>query len=215
MLLASPLEHLLKGLIIGFAIAAPVGPINLLCLRRSLSDGRRVGFVSGLGAAGADTTYGILAAVGVTAVTGFLVGHRFWIQLVGGLFLAALGVQTMRKHPPRPEARAPVHVGRLRDAFVSTYVLTLANPMTIIAFTGIFAGLGLGWRTGTTVDALALIGGVFLGSSCWWLILALLAGTFGRHLADSTLRLIDLVAGGIIAAFGFWQLSVLAAERWL
>jgi threonine/homoserine/homoserine lactone efflux protein len=215
MFVAPPLEHLLKGLIIGFAIAAPVGPINLLCLRRSLNDGRRIGFMSGLGAAAADTTYGILAAVGLTAVTGFLVGHRFWLQLLGGLFLAILGVQTMRQRPPRAEARAPVHVGRLRDAFASTYVLTLANPMTIIAFTGIFAGLGLGWRTGTTADALALIGGVFLGSSCWWLLLALLAGTFGRHLGDSTLRVIDLIAGGIIAAFGFWQLSLLVVERWL
>jgi len=208
------MEHFLKGLVIGFAIAAPVGPINLLCLRRSMVDGRRMGFLSGLGAAAADTTYGIIAAIGLTAVTSFLVVHRFWLQLFGGLFLAGLGLHTMRKRPPR-EARMPVHVGRLRDAFVSTYVLTLANPMTIIAFTGIFAGLGLGWQTGTTVDALGLIGGVFLGSSCWWLILALAAGTFGRHLGDGTLRLIDLVAGGLIAALGIWELSVLVAEHWL
>jgi threonine/homoserine/homoserine lactone efflux protein len=108
-----------------------------------------------------------------------------------------------------------VHVKRLRDAFASTYVLTLANPMTIIAFTGIFAGLGLGWRTGRLVDALELIGGVFTGSSLWWLILALLAGTFGRHLNDHALRWISLIAGGIVAAFGVWELSVLVAERLL
>ena len=209
------MEHFLKGLAIGFAIAAPVGPINLLCLRRSLADGRRVGFVSGLGAAAADTTYGTIAAVGLTTVTSFLVGHRLWLQLAGGLFLAALGLHTMRARAPRREAAAPVHVGRLRDAFASTYVLTLANPVTIVAFAGIFAGLGLGWRTGRTVDALELIGGVFLGSSLWWLTLALLAGTFGRHLNDDALRWINLIAGGIIAAFGFWQLSMLVAERLL
>ncbi|MDD2766134.1 MAG: LysE family transporter [Opitutaceae bacterium] len=206
------MEHLLKGLVIGFAIAAPVGPINLLCLRRSLSDGRRVGFVSGLGAAVADTTYGIIAAVGLTAVTDFLIGHRAWLQLFGGLFLLVLGTFTMRAHAPRREAAAPVHVGRLRDAFVSTYVLTLANPMTIIAFTGVFAGLGLGWRTGRTIDALQLIGGVFTGSALWWLLLALLAGTFGRHLNDGTLRWINRIAGGIIAAFGVWQLWLLITE---
>jgi threonine/homoserine/homoserine lactone efflux protein len=208
------MEHLLKGLAIGFAIAAPVGPINLLCLRRSLSDGRRVGFVSGLGAAAADTTYGSIAAAGLTTVTAFLVGHRFWLQSLGGLFLLALGLHTMRARPPRREAAAPVHVGRLRDAFASTYMLTLANPMTIIAFTGVFAGLGLGWQTGRTVDALQLIGGVFLGSSLWWLLLALLAGTFGRHLNDGVLRWVNRIAGGIIAGFGGWQLGQLVSA-WL
>jgi threonine/homoserine/homoserine lactone efflux protein len=138
------MEHLLKGIVIGFAIAAPVGPINMLCLRRSLSAGRRVGFVSGLGAAAADTTYGAIAVAGLTTVTAFLVGHRFWLQLLGGLFLLALGLHTLRMHAPQREAAAPVHVGRLRDAFASTYMLTLANPMIIIAFTGVFAGLGLG-----------------------------------------------------------------------
>jgi threonine/homoserine/homoserine lactone efflux protein len=208
------MEQVLQGLAIGFAIAAPVGPINMLCVHRSIVDGRRVGFVSGLGAAAADTTYGIIAAIGVTTVTSFLVGHRLGFQLAGGLFMAVFGVYIMRMRRPRREAAAPVHVGRLRDAFASTYVLTLANPMTIVAFTGIFAGLGLGWRTGRTIDALELIGGVFLGSSFWWLLLALLAGTFGRHLNDGTLRWINLIAGGIVAAFGVWQLSRLAAG-WL
>jgi threonine/homoserine/homoserine lactone efflux protein len=207
-------EHLLKGLAIGFAIAAPVGPINLLCLRRSLSDGRRVGFVSGLGAAAADTTYGAVAAAGLTTVTTFLVGHRIWLQLLGGLFLLVLGLHTMQARESRREAAAPVHVGRLRDAFASTYMLTLANPMTIIAFTGVFAGLGLGWQTGRTVDALQLIGGVFLGSSLWWLLLALLAGTFGRHLNDGVLRWVNRIAGGIIAGFGGWQLGQLVSA-WL
>ena len=208
------MEHLLKGLAIGFAIAAPVGPINLLCLRRSLSDGRRVGFVSGLGAAAADMTYGAIAAAGLTTVTAFLVGHRFWLQSLGGLFLLALGLHTMRARESRREAAAPVHVGRLRDAFASTYMLTLANPMTIIAFTGVFAGLGLGWQTGRTVDALQLIGGIFLGSSLWWLLLALLAGTFGRHLNDGALRWVNRIAGGIIAGFGGWQLGQLV-RAWL
>ncbi|HZL46647.1 MAG TPA: LysE family transporter [Opitutaceae bacterium] len=208
------MEHLLKGVAIGFAIAAPVGPINLLCLRRSLADGRRVGFVSGLGAAAADTSYGILAAIGLTAVTSFLVGHRAWLQFFGGLFLVALGVGTMRAGKARRDLAAPLQVGRLRDAFISTYVLTLANPMTILAFTSVFATLGLGWQAGQTLEALELIGGVFLGSSLWWLTLTMLAGTFGHHLDDGTLQWINRIAGGVMAAFGLWQFA-LAGATWL
>jgi len=208
------MNHLLTGMAIGFAIAAPVGPINLLCLRRSLSDGRRMGFVSGLGAAAADTTYGTIAAVGLTAITNFLISYRLWLQLLGGLFLIGLGVGTMRATAARRAAAAPVHVGRLRDAFVSTYALTLANPMTIIAFTGVFAGLGLGWQSGRPIDALELVGGVFAGSSCWWLVLALLAGTFGHHLDDGMLRWVNRIAGGIIAAIGVWQV-INAIVAWL
>lgn len=208
------MEHLLKGLAIGFAISAPVGPINLLCLRRSLLDGRRVGFISGLGAAAADTTYGAVAAIGLSTVTSFLVGHELWLQLVGGLFLAAFGLYLMRPHPPRRrESATPVHMGRLRDAFASTYLLTLANPLTLIAFTAIFAGLGLGLSEGGAGEALELIAGVFLGSAGWWLLLALLAGTFGRHLNDNALRWINLIAGGAIAAFGLWEFSASLATR--
>jgi len=200
------MEHLLKGVAIGFLMAVPVGPINLLCLRRTLAEGRRVGFVSGLGAAAADTTYGAIAAVGLTAVTSFLVNHRPSLELFGGLFLILLGLHTMRtRTQPRSQAAA-VHVRRLWDAFVSTFVYTLANPMLIIVFTGVFASLGLGWQPGRTLDALELVGGVFLGSSLWWLTLTMLAGTLGRRLDDGALRWINLIAGGVIVAFGIWQL---------
>jgi threonine/homoserine/homoserine lactone efflux protein len=203
------MEHLLKGVAIGFLMAVPVGPINLLCLRRSLAEGRRVGFVSGLGAAAADTTYGAVAAIGLAAVTGFLLNHRPGLQLFAGLFLIGLGVHTMRaRTQPRSQATA-VHVRRLRDAFVSTYVYTLANPMLIIVFTGVFARLGLGWQPGRTLATLELMGGVLLGSSLWWLVLTMLAGTFGRGLDDGTLRRVNFVAGVIIIAIGLWQITPL------
>jgi threonine/homoserine/homoserine lactone efflux protein len=198
------MENLLKGVVIGFAIAAPVGPINLFCLRRSLTEGRRVGFVSGLGAAAADTTYGAIAAVGLTTVTTFLVIHRPWVQLIGGLFLLVLGLHTMLSHTPRRE-KAAVPVKRLGKAFVSTFVYTLANPLLIVVFTGVFASFGMGWQPGHTLDTLELVGGIFLGSSLWWLTLTMLAGTFGRHLNDGTLRWINLIAGGAIVAVGVWQ----------
>ena len=203
------MEHLLKGLVIGYAMAVPIGPINLLCLRRSLLEGRRVGFVSGLGAATADATYAAIAAVGLTAVTSFITQHRSGLQLFGGLFLIALGLHTMRaRTPPRREAAA-VHVARLRDAFVSTYVYTLANPLLIMVFAGVFANFDLGWQPSRTPDTLELVGGVFLGSSLWWLTLTMPAGTFRHHLDDGALRWVNLIAGGVIAAIGVWQLSLL------
>ena len=202
------MEHLLKGLAIGFSMAAPVGPINLLCLRRSLAAGRRVGFVSGLGAAAADTTYAAIAAVGLTTVTSFLVNHRPSLQFFGGLFLVLLGLHTMRTRPPPRKEATAVHVGRLRDAFVSTYVYTLVNPLLIIVFTGVFASLGLGWQPGRNLDVVKLIGGVFLGSTLWWLTLTMLAGAFRRRLDDGTLRWINVVAGGLIVAIGIWQISL-------
>ncbi len=200
------MEHLLKGIAIGFAMAVPVGPINLLCLRRSLAEGRRVGFVSGLGAAAADATYGAVAAIGLAAVTSFLLNHRPGLQVLAGLFLVGLGVHTMRTRTQPRRQKAAVHVRRLRDAFVSTYVYTLANPMLIIVFTGVFARLGFGWQPGRTHETVELVGGVFLGSTLWWLTLTMLAGTFGRHLDDGTLRWVNVIAGGVIAGIGVWQL---------
>ena len=116
-----------------------------------------------MGAAAADATYGTIAAVGLAAVTSFLLNHRQWLQLFAGLFLIVLGLHTMRTRPQPRSQGAAVHVRKLRDAFVSTYVYTLANPMLIIVFTGVFARFGLGWRPGRTFDTLELIGGVFLG----------------------------------------------------
>jgi threonine/homoserine/homoserine lactone efflux protein len=207
------MEHLLKGLGIGFAIAAPIGPINLLCLRRSLTEGRRVGFVSGLGAAAADTTYAALAAVGVTTVISFVLGHSVWLHLFGGLFLVVLGVLTMRAQPPPRATVAPIRVGRFRGVFFSTYLLTLTNPMVLIAFTGAFAAFGLDWQSSRALDVLELIGGVFVGSSLWWLTLTMLAGTFRHHLDDGRLRWINRIAGAVMAGCGVWQLWLAVATR--
>jgi len=203
------MEYLLQGVAIGFLMAIPVGPINLLCLRRSLAEGRRVGFVSGLGAAAADATYGTVAAIGLAPVTSFLLHHRLGLQLFAGLFLMGLGLHTMRALTPPRSKPAPVHVRRLRDAFVSTYVYTLANPLLIAVFTGVFARFGLGWQPGHTPATLELIGGVFLGSSVWWLLLTMLGGSFRHLLDDGALRWVNRIAGGVIVAIGIWQLSPL------
>jgi threonine/homoserine/homoserine lactone efflux protein len=200
-------DPIIKGAVIGFSIAAPVGPIGLLCIRRSLHDGRIAGFVSGLGAASADTLYGLLAAFSLTALTDLLVDQRAAFQLLGGLFLLYLGIQTLRARPPAPAAErlAP----NLLSAYFTTFVLTATSPVTILAFVGIFAGLGLGATPGSTFTTLRLILGVFVGSAAWWLILSSSASLLGRKLQSGGLRTLNLISGTIILAFGLWQLTQL------
>ena len=159
----------LQGIIIGFAIAAPVGPIGVLCIRRTLAEGRASGFVSGLGAATADAVYGAIAAFGLTLITDFLLGGASWLRLVGGAFLLYLGVKTFLARPA--ERAAEARGGGLLGAYASTFFLTLTNPTTILSFAAIFAGLGVAGAD-NALSAALLVLGVFLGSAAWWLILS-------------------------------------------
>lgn len=198
------MSPLLKGLIIGFSIAAPVGPIGLLCIRRSMANGRLAGFISGLGAATADAIYGIVAALGLTAIASVLVAHRQSLQLGGGIFLVYLGVSTLRARPALQAAPTKPARTRLAD-YASVFALTLTNPMTILAFLGIFAGVGLDPRTGG-LGAATLVLGVFLGSAAWWLVLSAFAGWLGTRLRHGGLRAINVLSGSIVIGFGLWQL---------
>lgn len=192
---------LVKGLIIGFSIAAPVGPIGVLCIRRTLAEGRISGFVSGMGAATADALYGCIAGFGVTVVSNVLIGHQGWLRIVGGLFLLVLGVRTFLSQPSDAPPKA---TGKgLAGAYASTLFLTLTNPVTILAFAAIFAGLGLG-NTGEDYTAgMLLVLGVFLGSACWWLFLSNGIGLFRTWFNGPRLRWVNRLSGVIIAGFGF------------
>ena len=194
----------LEGIIIGFAIAAPVGPIGVLCIRRTPAEGRASGFVSGLGAATADAVYGAIAAFGLTLITDFLLGGASWLRLVGGAFLLFLGVKTLFARPA--ERAAEARGGGLPGAYASTFFLTLTNPTTILSFAAIFAGLGV---TGANdaLSAALLVLGVFLGSAAWWLVLSGGTGLFRPKLSAGGLRWVNRVSGTIIAAFGVLALS--------
>jgi threonine/homoserine/homoserine lactone efflux protein len=206
-----PVDPLIKGTIIGFSIAAPVGPVGLLCIRRSLEGGRLAGFVSGLGAATADTFYGLIAAFSLTALTDLLIAHRTTLQIVGGLFLLYLGIHTLRSHPPSAVAGARARPApSLTAAYFSTLVLTATSPVTILAFLGIFAGLGVGGSAGNAFGAFRLVLGVFLGSAIWWLVLSSSAQWLGRKLQHGGLRALNIGAGLVITTFGLWQLAQLA-----
>lgn len=199
------ISFFLKGLLIGFSIAAPVGPIGLLCIQQTLSGGRVYGLLTGLGAAGADAVYGSIAGFGLSAAAGLLVGAREWIGLFGGVFLLWLGARTFLAPPPERAAEAS---GRgLAGAFFSTFILTLTNPMTILSFTAVFAGLGIAGSAGDHVSSLALVAGVFLGSAAWWLLLSGGVALLGRTVTPRALRLTNRLSGAVIAAFGIVALS--------
>ncbi len=191
---------LIKGLLIGFSIAAPVGPIGVLCIRRTLAEGRAAGFASGLGAATADALYGCIAGFGLTLVTRFLMDQQVWLRLFGGAFLCYLGVKTILSRPADQAAMAKG--SGLAGAYGSTFLLTLTNPMTILSFAAVFAGLGLASAGGSYASAGSLVLGVFTGSALWWLLLSggasLLRGKFDAR----GLEWVNRISGVVITGFG-------------
>jgi threonine/homoserine/homoserine lactone efflux protein len=209
-----------KGLVIGFAIAVPVGPIGVLCIRRTLLNGAVSGLASGMGAALADASYGAVAAFGLTALSGFMQHYAPWIQGAGGFFLLYLGLSTLLKKP-RSAAEisdAQRHLHGLREVardFASTFLLTLTNPATILSFIAIFAGIGLVTAEGKPDYALSasMVAGVFAGSLVWWCVLAGGIGLLRHRLDAKALRLTNFVSGIILSGFGGVVLAHLAYSR--
>ncbi len=197
-----------QGLVLGFSIAVPVGPIGVLCIRRSVAEGALVGFCCGLGAATADAIYGAIGAAGLTAVSDALVRQEFWLRLLGGAFLVYLGLTTWRSRPA--DQAAENKAASLTGAFGTTLLLTLSNPLTIVSFIGLFTGVGFGAGATTWTAATALVAGVFAGSAAWWLVLSTGSRRLGARLGPVQLQWLNRFAGLVICGFGFWNLSKLA-----
>lgn len=193
-----------KGIILGFSIAAPVGPIGVLCIRKTLQFGRLSGLFSGLGAAAADTAYGIVAAFGLTFISSFLLAGQFWLQLVGGIFLIYLGLKTFCSKAA--ETNNSISHKTLLGDFISTFFLTITNPMTIFSYLAVFAGLGLADTTSDYASACLLVFGVFLGSALWWLILSEGITLFRNKISQQAMKWINRFAGTIIIVFGITAL---------
>lgn len=189
-----------RGLMIGFSIAAPVGPIGVLVIRRTLAEGRLAGLITGLGAATADAIYGLIGALGLTLVTEVLVGGAGWLQLLGGLFLCYLGIRTFLTRPATEPAR--LDSGAYARAYLTTLALTLTNPATILSFAAVFAGLGLGTQSSGYDTALILVLGVFIGSACWWLLLSAGVSLARERVTPHILGWINRISGVVILAFG-------------
>jgi threonine/homoserine/homoserine lactone efflux protein len=194
------ITYFYKGLIIGFSIAAPIGPIGILCINRTLSSGRLVGLLTGLGAATADAFYGSIAALGLTFISAFLMQQVLWFRLIGGIFLFYLGLRTMLSTTKDNTIQA--NPTSMLKAYGSTFFLTLTNPLTILAFTAIFSGIGLVSLSGSYSSAGITVLGVFLGSACWWFILSLLTNLLRDRLNLESLIWVNRISGLIILGFG-------------
>ncbi|MDI6856866.1 MAG: LysE family transporter [Dehalococcoidia bacterium] len=199
---------LFKGIAIGFAIAVPVGPIGAICIGRTLSEGRAAGLASGLGAATADAAFASVAAFGITAVSDALVDHSDPFRLAGGLFLCFLALRMALVTPP--QAAVVPSRGGLVSAYASTFLLTLTNPLTILSFAAVFAGLDIVSEGGRTAPAVALVAGVFAGSSAWWLVLSGGVGALRSRLGLRALRSARLLSAVVIGGFGVAALASLA-----
>jgi threonine/homoserine/homoserine lactone efflux protein len=195
---------LLEGLAIGFSLAAPVGPVGVLCIRRTIAYGSRRGLIVGLSAACADMLYGIVAAFGVTLISNFIIQEQYWIRLVGGVLLLILGYHTFKSHA---STDTPINGtnGHIR-AFISTFLLTLTNPMTLFAFAAVFAGIGLDKIIGDNWSGAFLVAGVFLGSLGWFTLLTTLVHFFREKITANGLTLVNKIAGTLLILFGAFTL---------
>lgn len=192
----------MKGFVLGLSIAAPVGPIGLLCIRRTLTHGRMNGFITGLGAATADTVYGCIAALGLSFATRFLVNQAEWLHTAGALFLIYLAIRTLKSAVAREEANVRERKGYLR-AYTSTLLLTLTNPMTILSFAGLFSGLRM---DDDTSSAAWLVAGVCAGSAAWWLLLSQIVGSLRNRVNEKAMRMINYGAAFVLLGFGLHAL---------
>jgi threonine/homoserine/homoserine lactone efflux protein len=196
--------YLLKGLAIGFSLAVPVGPIGVLCIRRTIAFGSKRGLIVGLSAASADMLYGIVAAFGITLISDFISNHHQWIRLVGGCVLLVLGYRTFRSHPATDTITDETN-GHTR-LFISTFLLTLTNPMTMFAFAAVIAGIGVENVLSNHWFATMLVAGVFLGSLSWFSLLTTLVHFFKEKISTDGIVLVNKIAGSLLILFGVFAL---------
>lgn len=211
------LSVLVRGIILGLAIAAPVGPIGLLCIRRTLEQGPVVGFATGLGAAVADTIFGAIAAFGVQVAINLLIGHQAAFRLIGGGFMLYVALRGFVARPSEA-ARAPAgaKANGLLGGFLTGLGMTITNPLTIFAFLAIFAGFGLSGDLGR-IDAVTLVAGVFVGSALWWLILNSGVAAIRHRLNDSWFVTINRGAAVLLLVCGVYAVvsGVAAQGSWM
>ena len=199
------LTVLVRGILLGIVIAAPVGPIGLLCIRRTLEGDVVMGFATGLGAALADGLFGAIAAFGVQAMTDWLAGHQTTFRLVGGVVMLIIAFKSFTAEPHPREIKRDIRTAL--GGFAVGLGLTLTNPVTIFAFVAIFAGFGLGGELSGNREAMTLVLGVFLGSALWFLTLSSGVAMVRHMISDNVFRLINRGAAVLLAVFGVYALA--------
>lgn len=200
--------YLLKGIIVGLAVSIPVGPIGIICIRKTIQEGRLAGFISGIGAALADTCYGVVAALGVSAISSFLITQAFWLKLLGGSFLLILGIKLFFTKVGE-SSTTKVNKGYFHN-FFTTFLLTITNPTTVIAFLAIFAAIGLGDTHNTLNSSTYLVMGVFFGSASWWLILSSTVNLFQSKFTPKRMVGLNRLSGVLLFSFGVWAMFLSA-----
>ena len=197
----------LKGIAVGFVIAAPVGPVGMMCIHRTITDGKIFGFVTGLGAAIADTLYGCIAAFGLGFLAAELINYQMPLRGFGGVVLCVIGLRALlNRRAPNPAAPKRDQLFRV---FVSTFIITVTNPLTILSFVAIFAAIGIAEVREQMGWGIALVVGVFIGSAAWWALLTSIAGIFHKRLDDTTSIWVGRFSGVVILGFGFVLLASL------
>jgi threonine/homoserine/homoserine lactone efflux protein len=195
------LAFFLKGIVVGVVIAVPVGPVGVMCVRRTILEGKLAGFMSGLGAATADAVFGVIAGFGLSAVSDWLIGYQQWLHVVGGCYLLYIGGSAFAAEPPRePESERDAE--SLLGDFFSTFVLAVTNPITVLAFLGIFAAIGLGGTQATFGHAAILVLGVWSGSLLWWLMLSFGMGHVRHSIETRHFAWISRGSGAILFLSG-------------
>ncbi len=189
----------LEGIAVGFAMAIPIGPMGIMCISKTLTDGRMRGLVIGLGAATADLLYSCIAAFGLTFIANTLTGQKVWIRLIGGVLLLLLGIKTYRAKPVNPKFK--IRNNGMLGLYLYVVFLTLTNPLTIFVFIAVFSGLGLG-NDLSYFSATLLVAGVFVGSFLWFLALSSGATLFRNKLNIYGLKWVNRIAGVFIVVSG-------------
>jgi threonine/homoserine/homoserine lactone efflux protein len=193
------LETLLRGALAGLAISAPVGPVNVLCISRTITKGRLAGVVSGLGAAAADTVYGAIAGFSISFIISWMIRELFWLRLIGGALLVAIGVVYWFRKPATLKESGGGEAAH--SDFVTTFLLTLTNPTTVLSFLAVLAALNLGEHRPAKLS-LFLVLGIFGGALVWWMFLALVAGYFRDRFTDRSVIWMNRIASFAIGGFG-------------
>ena len=201
----SALELLLRGVACGVIIAAPVGPVNVLCIQRTIFKGWRSGLLSGFGSALADTIYGSFAAFSISFVIAFLVREEFRIRFYGGLLLIAIGAWSLLRRPRALGAQVARPMGH--SEYVTTFLLTLTNPTTVLSFLAVLAALRLGEQRSVLLTLVVVLG-IFCGAMLWWCILTGVVYRFRDKFSDRALKWVDRAGGIAIGLFGVITLAL-------
>ena len=196
------IELFLKGILIGLMVSIPLGPIGVLCVQRTLNKGRRSGFISGLGAASADTIFSLIAGLGVTFIIAFVQVHHVYFQIIGGIVVMWLGIHIFYTNPVRQLRLQRLNRNKLSQDFLSVFLLTITNPMAIFFFLAIFAGINIAAGPMHLLPLGAMVAGVFAGAVSWWFLLSTLVNVFRHRFRLRIIWWMNKVAGVIIFALG-------------